>query len=679
MAQGNRIYVSTATVGTGTLTLGAVVSGGFCTFAEAGIADGATVRSYVIEEGSDFEIGYGVYNSAGPTLTRAVVRLSRIGGTAGTTKMTLAGNAKVRVIAAKEDLVTQDENSNVNIGTALAPDSKLTINANTVVSPGSLPSTTYFHLVGADGVVPRLVIDSFATANVYVMRRAGGTAAVPTALAADDEIGAIAGYGYDGTAYSASARAWMWFNAAQNWTSSAHGTYINFATTPNGTTANAEVLRIHNSGGMVLGDATAVLTDPGAHNMYIGGTLRVIGAIDASVSGIVASTVRSLNLLGSTSNGGVQVIFRTTSGVGLGDQYLFSGGSNGGTTFATMDSNGLAIGTGQAYKIGGANVLNTTALGSSVVSSSLTSLGTITSLVATSLTNPLHIGGSGTTGTQLTLQTTSGVGTTDQIAFVGGNNGATTFATMSGSVFAATGQLSALNGAVGNSLNQIDIGKNWSSTNGANLIAVFTSYSDQSRFVIRRAAGTMASYSAISSGDNIGTIAFRGAVAANSFLTNNSAQIQCVSVDNFTSTAQGAKLTFNTTPAGTVATATGLTVQDSGNIQFNKYGAGTLTTDASGNITATSDETLKFIRGYFVPGMEALRSINPILYSWRRESGNETMGVYAGFSAQNVQPSIPEAVGRMGRKLTLQDRPMIATIVNALKQIDARVALLEAA
>lgn len=60
------------------------------------------------------------------------------------------------------------------------------------------------------------------------------------------------------------------------------------------------------------------------------------------------------------------------------------------------------------------------------------------SLVSTSITSPLHIGGSGTTGTQSTLQTTTGNGTTDAFAFKGGNNGATTFATMASSGFTLT-------------------------------------------------------------------------------------------------------------------------------------------------------------------------------------------------------------------------------------------------
>ncbi len=104
---GDRVKVTTATTSTGTLTLGAVFSNAFCTFAEAGITNGQTV-TYCIEEGSDFEIGRGVYTSAGTTLTRATVLLSKIGGTAGTSKMNLAGTATVRIIAAKEDLDVND-------------------------------------------------------------------------------------------------------------------------------------------------------------------------------------------------------------------------------------------------------------------------------------------------------------------------------------------------------------------------------------------------------------------------------------------------------------------------------------------------------------------------------------------------------------------------------------------
>lgn len=104
MARGrllHRVWVVTATTGQGTVTLGAAVAG-YATPAEAGGADNDKVN-YVIEDGSDFEVGRGTYSSTGPTLSRDLVYLSKIGGTAGTTKLTLSGSAKVQITAVADD------------------------------------------------------------------------------------------------------------------------------------------------------------------------------------------------------------------------------------------------------------------------------------------------------------------------------------------------------------------------------------------------------------------------------------------------------------------------------------------------------------------------------------------------------------------------------------------------
>lgn len=99
----NRVYQNTSTVGTGSLTLTTAKNNAFCTIADAGGVDGDQV-TFVIEDGSDFEISQGVTGSTCTTLTRAKVLISKIGGTVGTTKLTLSGSATVRVIDAKEDL-----------------------------------------------------------------------------------------------------------------------------------------------------------------------------------------------------------------------------------------------------------------------------------------------------------------------------------------------------------------------------------------------------------------------------------------------------------------------------------------------------------------------------------------------------------------------------------------------
>lgn len=96
----NRAWMSTATTGTGTATLGSALSG-YQSFAAAGVSNSDQVH-YTIIDGANWEIGHGTYTSSGTTLTRNVEASSNSGSA-----ITLSGSASVFVTATKDDLITQ--------------------------------------------------------------------------------------------------------------------------------------------------------------------------------------------------------------------------------------------------------------------------------------------------------------------------------------------------------------------------------------------------------------------------------------------------------------------------------------------------------------------------------------------------------------------------------------------
>ena len=118
----DRVQETTATTGTGTLTLGGAVAG-FQSFAVVG---NGNTTFYCIVNGVDWEVGIGTYSTTGPTLARTTVLSNSLGTTS---PITLVGASNVFVTYPSEKSVNQDANGNVNI---------LTYVPNTTTTIGTL-------------------------------------------------------------------------------------------------------------------------------------------------------------------------------------------------------------------------------------------------------------------------------------------------------------------------------------------------------------------------------------------------------------------------------------------------------------------------------------------------------------------------------------------------------------
>lgn len=97
----NRARMTISNTGTGSLTLNAATDG-HQTFADAGVADGDEVF-YVVEDGSNWEVGRGTYTSSGTSLSRDTVYES----TNSDSAISATSSAEVYISAIAEALVTK--------------------------------------------------------------------------------------------------------------------------------------------------------------------------------------------------------------------------------------------------------------------------------------------------------------------------------------------------------------------------------------------------------------------------------------------------------------------------------------------------------------------------------------------------------------------------------------------
>ena len=135
-----------------------------------------------------------------------------------------------------------------------------------------------------------------------------------------------------------------------------------------------------------------------------------------SVSGIVTTGTHNLITGNTYQIAGVNVLSATTLGANVVTSSLTSVGTLSG---------GLNIASGQTYRVNGTAVLDATTLGSSVTASSLTSVGTLTSLNVTGIVTASSFSGNATSATSATTATTAT--TASQLSFASSSSPSTRY------------------------------------------------------------------------------------------------------------------------------------------------------------------------------------------------------------------------------------------------------------
>jgi len=219
-------------------------------------------RSY----GGGIRPGVSCFRARGTRAAPAAVQtgdiLGFIGGRGhGTTQFGLYSDAAV-VFRAEDNFTDASHPAAITFETTPANSTtrqeRVRITADGRVGIGtSTPERTLHIVQSLPGTInPRgIVVDNYSNdpwAPQINQRKARGTPTAPMPVQANDVLAAFWGRGYDGQGFSG-GRAGIRFWTAQNWTPTAHGTYITFYTTPLNAIDIQERMRITEAGNVGIG------------------------------------------------------------------------------------------------------------------------------------------------------------------------------------------------------------------------------------------------------------------------------------------------------------------------------------------------------------------------------------------------------------------------------------------
>lgn len=479
----NLARMTTATTGTGTITLGSAATS-YLSFADAGVQNGETV-TYAIVDGSNREIGRGVYTSSGTTLTRATILES----TNSNNAINLSGSAEVFITAAAEDIanvgerntftssqvisVTDNSNAALRItqtgsGNAFVveddtnPDSSpFAVKADGKVGIGTTTPNVQLEVNGSirtSSTVPAVEIyesDAATNAKHWWFRADSGILALQAVDDAGGGGGALVQYTRSGNALQTMQgwRAGTVRYELSNWDS--HLLFSNADAATGTATSNNFILRTNNTerfrvgtagqwgiGGATYGTAGQAFVSGGASAAPSWSTLGIAGggtgqttasAAANSLDGyleIVASagtttldntSARNIVVTGSTSH---TIRMPDVTTLSLGWTFTITNLASSTVTLQSSGANNFVNPIGVSASV---RLVCIAVTGTGTASWSLQFIGAANrsgsgNLVFSSnaaLTTPTiaQISGGSAASSTLTLQSTSGAGTTDAIIF----------------------------------------------------------------------------------------------------------------------------------------------------------------------------------------------------------------------------------------------------------------------